>query len=90
MEHLLCAKHVGARSGTDVCWRCICKYPPSSSPLSGSGRPCQPPGGGGPAVSRKCPGLSVTGESKEAEVLVLGGELMANDGGGANRSTWKQ
>lgn len=30
------------------------------------------------------------GESKEGEVLVLRGELMADDGGGTNRSTWKQ
>lgn len=42
---------------------------------------------GDPAVSRKCPGLSVVGESKEAEVLVLRGELVANDGRGTNRST---
>lgn len=56
------------------------KYLLSSKLLSGSGRPCQLPGGGGLAVSRKCPGPSVAGESKETEVLVLGGELMANDG----------
>lgn len=46
--------------------------------------------GWGPAASRECPGLSVVGESREGEALVLRGELMADDGGGANRGTYTQ
>ena len=45
---------------------------------------------GGPAASKECPGLSIVGETKQRKVLILRGKLMANDGHGTNRSTWKQ